>query len=119
MDVINALNGSVQSQGIRVDVRDWLDIGSKGWRTTSEKVKAAAYQAAKVTGWTDKGLHALMLKEFAPRIDEFQADLTLEILQDFEKKYPVEQEVLETKEHKDVWKVKGSEVNFPFPQDKV
>jgi hypothetical protein len=115
MNKVSMINGSVQSQGIRVDVRDWLDMGSEGWRKTPEEIKAAAYQAAKVTGWTDKGICALILSEFGPRIDEFQANLTLELLKEYEAKYPLEQEVLENKEHKDTWKVSGSETQFPFP----
>ena len=116
MNILDTLNGSVYSQGIKIDARDWLDMGSEGWRATTDKQKAAAYQAAKVTGWTDKGLYEIMIKQFGPRIDEFQADLTLGLLRDYEKEYPIEQEVLDTKDHKDVWKVTGSETAFPFPK---
>ena len=82
MNLRDTLNGSVQSQGIKVDVRAWLDMGSKEWQDTEPDIKARAYQAALVTGWTDQGLISFMTKEFAPRVDEEWAKLTLDTLRD-------------------------------------
>lgn len=109
--VITALDSSVQGQGIRVSVRDWLDIGSEGWKNTPDKVKAAAYQAAKANGWTDKGLLALMVHEFGPRIDEDTAKFTLECLKDAEKEFPLEL-IEEKKDHKDVLRVGNADVQL-------
>lgn len=85
-----ALNGSVQGQGIKLDFRDWLDIGSEGWKNSSEAEKAYAYQASMVSGWTNNGLKSIILSSFAERIDEATADLIIELLQDFSKSYPAE-----------------------------
>lgn len=104
MSVIS-LNGSVHSQGVKVDHVAWLDMGSKEWQTTPDKVKAAAYQAAKVCGWKDEGLKALMMKEFGPRIDHFMADVTIENLQELAAEYPIPvEQVYEVKKDVPVFK---------------
>lgn len=66
------LNGCVQAQGLKIDVDHWLVMGSKEWGNTPDEVKAWAYQAAIVTGWTDDAL-CQILKTKAPAIftDEF------------------------------------------------
>ena len=90
MNTTGTLDGSVQSQGIHIGFRDWLDMGSQGWKDTPDKTKAYAYQAAMVCGWTDSGLVAIMLQEFAPRIDEDMADFTLNLLKEMVAEYPCE-----------------------------
>jgi len=53
MNVLLMLDGAVQGQGLKLSSRDWLDLGSETWSTTSDKDKAAAYQAVVVAGWKD------------------------------------------------------------------
>lgn len=97
MNKVISLNGSVHSQGVKIDIPAWLDMGSQEWQNTSGELKAAAYQASKVCGWTDDGLKVIMKSEFAPRVDDFMADVTLETLQDLAKQFPVEvEQVYET-----------------------
>jgi len=84
------LNSSVQSQGLKLDVRDWLDMGSENWSKVPDEIKAAAYQAAKFSGWTDDGLKVLMLKEFGTRVEEQDVSFVLETLKELANKYPVE-----------------------------
>jgi len=109
----SALDSSVQGQGVRVGFRDWLDIGSEGWKSTPDKVKAAAYQAAKLNGWTDKGLVSIIVHEFGPRVDEDMAKFTLDCLKDAEKEHPFEI-VEEKKQHKDL--LKSGDISSPFPE---
>lgn len=89
MNVVNSLNGNVHSQGIRIGHKAWLDMGSKEWEETSPENKAHAYQAAKLTGWTDKGLRQIILSEFRPRLDDFWADLIIDTLHSLEKEHPI------------------------------
>lgn len=118
MKAADSLNGSVHSQGIKIDHTDWLDIGSKGWQDTSGEQKAAAYQAAKVCGWTDDGMKRIMLSEFGPRIDEFMADVTLESLRELAAMFPVEvEQVYEVKKENPAFKVRGSEATFKLPEN--
>lgn len=113
MSTKNAINGSVQSQGIKLDVKDWLDMGSPNWKATTDKDKAAAYQAVIVCGWTDDGLRAFMIKEFAPRIDEAAADFTLEILRDLAEEYPIEQvNIYDVKSDNPVFRKHGQDGNW-------
>src|SRR5258708_5190894 len=98
--VATALDSSVQSQGVKVNFRDWLDMGPENWSATPDRVKAAAYQAVLVNGWTKRGLISIMLNEFGPRVDEDTAKFTLECLEDFAKEHPFEI-INEKKEHKD------------------
>lgn len=86
-DVFNTLDGSVQSQGVRVDARAWLDMGSKSWSETDDKTRARAYQAAKVTGWSDDALIAIMV-ESLPHLDQDIMEYTVGMLHDLDKKYP-------------------------------
>jgi hypothetical protein len=114
--LINALNGSVQSQGVKVDAPGWLDMSSKEWINTPDKAKATAYQAAKVTGWTDKALLNLMIQK--PVITEVEAKITLEFLQDLEKKFPIPVESIlefpqysqETKYFLNVYRIENGEL---------
>src|SRR5690242_16791250 len=99
MNVLIDLDGSVQSQGIKVVAADWLDIGSETWKKTPESVKAAAYQAALVTGWKDEGLIKIITDCWNERYDEDSAKLVIDILREYAKKYPVEiEEVYKTEE---------------------
>jgi len=91
--VIESINGSVQSQGIKVAVEGWLAIGSGEWEKTPDEVKALAYQAAKATGWTDKALIAAITRKWQ-HIDEHMMMFVIDSLQDLAKTYPA---VIETK----------------------
>jgi hypothetical protein len=105
MNAVSSLNGSVYSQGVKVDHRAWLDMGSKEWMDTSDELKAAAYQAAKVCGWTDDGLKNIIVSSFSPRIDHFTADVIIETLQELANKHPIPvEEVYEVKEDKPIFK---------------
>jgi hypothetical protein len=116
--VIVSLNGDIQRQGIKLNIEDWMDMGSKTWAGTSAQAKAAAYQAAKVAGWQDTGLLKLMVSTWGPRVDEDQAKFTLEFLQDLAKLHPLAVEVLKKDEPKPpVFKVKGCEKTIPFPSE--
>lgn len=116
MNVLVSLDGSVQSQGIKVSARDWLDMGSETWTTTPDEVKAAAYQAAQVTGWKDDGLLKIMTKCWGPRVDEDTAQFTLQTLKDLAAQYPLPVEELKKDESKPpVWKIKGCDKTLPFP----
>lgn len=115
-NVSMSLNGSVHSQGIKIDYRAWLDMGSEEWKNTSDEQKAAAYQAAMVCGWTDGGLKALMVRDFAPRVDQFTADLTIDTLRDLSKTYPVPvDQVYEVKKDNPRFKVRGLDDTFQLP----
>lgn len=87
--ICNSLNGAVQSEGLKVSVENWLDMGSVEWKNTPDKVKAYAYQAVKAKGWTDEGLISFMVGRFKPRIDESTARFAIEILTDLVKQYSV------------------------------
>lgn len=91
--VLSSLNGSVHSQGVKVNERAWLDMGSKDWAETPDAVKAAAFQAAKVTGWTEESIKDIMM-ECYPHIKEFLIDQTLETLRDLEQQFPCEVETV-------------------------
>src|SRR4051812_24434590 len=112
MDIVGSLNGSVNSQGVKVEHRAWLDMGSPEWKEISDTEKAAAYQAARVCGWTDEGLKAVIIKEFEPRIDHFMADVTIETLQELAKLHPLEvEEVYQVNNHT-VLKKDGKEITL-------
>lgn len=113
MNAINSLNGSVHSQGIKIDHRAWLDMGSVEWKDTPDETKAAAYQAARVCGWTDEGLKSIIITEFAPRIDHFMADVTIESLRELASANPIPvEEVYEVKKDRPVFKARGSNDTF-------
>lgn len=113
---IISLNGDIQRQGIKVDVEDWLDMGSKTWVTTPDAVKAAAYQAAMVVGWKDSGLLKIMMDTWPSRIDEDQAKVTLEVLQALAKKFPCGvEEIKKDTSSPPVFKIKGCDKTLPFP----
>lgn len=86
--LVAQLDGAVQSQGVRVGARAWIDIGSKEWDATPEQVRAAAYQAAGITGWSDGAIGDIVLSAF-PFITPACWEYTLKLLQDLAKKYPV------------------------------
>ena len=113
--MIASLNGSVHSQGIKIDICSWLDIGSKEWQDTDAKLKAGAYQAAKVCGWTDQGLTAIITSQYGPRIDQFMADVTIETLRDLAKEYPIEVEQVYEEKKETLFKVHGSDATIKLP----
>jgi hypothetical protein len=83
------LNGSVQSQGFRVGVENWLAMGSPEWDSTPDEIKAGAYQAAGITGWSDIALKAILIKK-CPFMNEDMAGTVLDILKDLARQYPLE-----------------------------
>ena len=87
--VFGSLDGDVQSQGIKVGHRDWLDPGSEGYANLPDEVKAAAYQAAKVCGWDDSQLKSLMLQHY-PHLDDQFMSLSIKTLVELEEKYPLQ-----------------------------
>ena len=87
--VINSINGSVQSQGIRVDVDAWLLIGSKEWEATPDEVKAYAYQAALATGWTDEALINAVVTNYS-HLDRAMMEFVIEELHALKQAYPLE-----------------------------
>lgn len=102
--VLQSIQGNVHSQGVRVDIRAWLDPGSKEWGETPDEVKAAAYQAAQNCGWTDASLKANMMRSFG-HIDSDLMDYVLKTLKDFSKEYPFSS--------KEIFATKGQDhVNF-------
>lgn len=116
MSVLVSLDGSVQSQGVKVSARDWLDMGSETWASTPDEVKAAAYQAAQVTGWKDSGLIKIMVDNWGPRIDEDTAKFTLETLKELAQQHPVAvEEVYKDETPAPVFKIKGCDKTLPFP----
>lgn len=86
--VLSQLEGSVQSQGIRLSAAAWLDLGSKDWREANDQDRAAAYQAATVTGWTDDAIKDIM-RQACPHILPSIMDHTIRVLHDLAAKFPV------------------------------
>lgn len=116
MKVLVSLDGAVQSQGIKVNARDWLDMGSENWSTVPDAVKGAAYQAALAAGWKDEGLLKVITECWGERIDEEGAKFTLETLKEFAAEHPCEVEEVKKDESKPpVWKIKDCNRTLPFP----
>lgn len=82
------LNGCIQAQGIKVNIENWLVMGSKEWDETPEKIKSYAYQAAGVTGWTDAGLKVILLNK-CPHFDNDMCDVVLNLLKEWVAEYPL------------------------------
>jgi len=95
--LLSSLDGSVQAQGIRVGHRDWLDMGSPGWQETEDNVKAAAYQAAHVTGWEDCRLQEIMQSCYCHITDHLMVT-TIECLKELAEQYPLHVEELRDQE---------------------
>lgn len=89
LDALMLLDGDVQSQGIKVDHRDWLDFGSKSWTTTPDAIKAAAYQAALVRNWTDNSLKNAMMDQYK-HLKPSTMDMIIVELKALVKKHPLE-----------------------------
>lgn len=86
------LDGDVNSQGIKVSHRDWLDMGSAGWSTTPDKAKAAAYQAAtKIGKWEKSRLREIIEKNY-PHLQAAILDQTFAELDLLSLKHPLEVE---------------------------
>ena len=108
--MLSSLDGDVQSQGVKVSRRDWLDMGSKGWNSTDNKTKAAAYQAAIVCGWEDEQLKSLMLQQYE-HLKPSMVDFTIKELQGLSKLHPLEVEEIydaEKQMHKKVEAEEGT-----------
>lgn len=89
--VISSINGSVQSQGIKVTVDNWLKMGCDEWKSTPEEVRAYAYQAARITGWTDKALCSAISRVY-PHLDNDMMKFVIEELQALAKQHPLQVE---------------------------
>lgn len=84
--MLSILDGSVQSQGLKVGHRDWLDMGSANWNVVPDRIKALSYIAAtKIGGWTDEALKTMMLKTY-PHLKNFTMDFTIQTLQELVQK---------------------------------
>lgn len=115
MNVIVSLDGAVQGQGIKASVDDWLNIGSDSWGKTPNEIKAAAYQAAKVSGWKDAGLLQVIIRCW--KMDEDMAKFTLETLKELEIQHPFQVDEIRKDESKPpVWKIKNCDKTLPFPE---
>jgi len=86
--VFGSLDGDVQSQGVKLSHREWLDPGCEDYAKTPDNVKAAAYQAAKVCGWDDDQLSSLMLQHYR-HLDDQVMGLSIKTLQSLAEKHPL------------------------------
>jgi hypothetical protein len=87
--IIESINGNVQSQGIKVKFAAWMIMGSQEWNETPDQIKAYAYQAALVTGWTNQSLINTACGAY-PHMDKYMAKFTIEHLVDLVKEHPLE-----------------------------
>ena len=85
----STLNGCVQAQGVKVNIENWLVMGSPEWNETPDEVKAWAYQAAGVTGWTDAALK-MILAHKCPFMDDDMCGVVLDMLKEWAVAYPLE-----------------------------
>ena len=85
----STLNGCVQAQGVKVNIENWLVMGSSEWSETPDKIKAWAYQAAIVTGWTDTALK-MILNHKCSYMDEDMCNVVLGMLKEWAIEYPLE-----------------------------
>lgn len=86
--LLNSLDGDVQSLGVKISHREWLDIGYEGYSKVPDEVKAVAYQFAIKRGWTDQSLTNLMMKSY-PHLSEFILNDTINDLRNLSQKFPV------------------------------
>lgn len=87
--LIDSINGNVEAQGVKAKFSAWMVMGSVEWENTSEEIKAYAYQAAIITGWSDKSLIEIVCNSY-PFIDKNMAQFTIDLLQELKTKYPLE-----------------------------
>lgn len=92
MNPESSLNGCVQSQGIKVSLENWLVMGSKEWEETPNEVKAWAYQAAGVTGWTDAAIRMILIKK-CPWFDNDMCTVVLNLLKEWVEEYPLKVQI--------------------------
>jgi hypothetical protein len=85
------LNGCVQAQGIKVNIENWLIMGSEAWNKTPDNIKAWAYQAACITGWTDEALIHIATNKYK-HIDADMAKITIDLLKDLSSEHKLEVE---------------------------
>jgi hypothetical protein len=85
------LNGCVQAQGIKVNIENWLVMGSREWNETPDNIKAWAYQAAGVTGWSNEALVRIVTDKYK-HIDEEMAQITINLLKDLSSEHKLEVE---------------------------
>jgi len=91
--VLQSLDGDVHSQGIKIDHRDWLDMGSESWSKTDDKLKAYAFQAAIVAGWDTNSIKDALKTNYKHLTDTI-INITFETLQELSKQFPVEVETV-------------------------
>ena len=105
--IVDIINGSVYSQGIKVRFPGWMVLGSKEWDETPNEIKAYAYQAVLATGWTKESLIKTVcaLYNF---IDEHMAEFTINLLNDLVKQYPLEVEERKKEQPKVTLRVRGN-----------
>ena len=94
--IIDTLDGCVNAQGIKVKFPAWMVMGSKEWDATPDQIKAYAYQAALVTGWSKDALMKAVCSVY-DFVDIHAAQFTIDLLESLTKQYPLE---IEGKERK-------------------
>lgn len=88
---IDMLESSLQSQGIKCGHRGILDLGSKEWQDTPEKIKAIAYQSLIQDGWSEGGITDIMTRKYK-HLSESTMQFTFKKLNEYAEKHPVEAE---------------------------
>ena len=86
--VIDTLDGSVQAQGIKIKFPAWMVMGSPEWNKTPDNIKAHAFQAALVTGWSRISLTTAVCVVYE-HIDIHMANFTVDVLEDLVMQYPL------------------------------
>jgi hypothetical protein len=76
--IINSIDGVVQAAGFKIGVRGWLDMGSMEWSESNEIERSGAYLAAMKSGWTEKALTAIMLRNYK-HLDQPSMDLVFSL----------------------------------------
>lgn len=89
MRVFEMLDGDINSQGLKIGHRAWLDLGSKEWESTTEAQKAAAYQIATgIKGWEPARLANMMLVKYK-HMRQSTIDLTFKLLEEWSQQFPL------------------------------
>jgi len=120
VDLLQTLQGDIYSQGVKTEVRAWLDMGSAIWAKTSGEEKAAAYQAALNCSWTDASLKRLITSNFE-HLDDSMADYIINSLRELKEEHPIDtEEVFSTKNPEDkVIRREKNDDNNPAVKEKA
>lgn len=89
MNPESSLNGCIQAQGFKVNIENWLVMGSAEWNETPDEIKAGAYQAAIITGWTDAALKMILNRKYS-FMDDDMCNIVLNMLKEWAVQYPLE-----------------------------